>query len=108
MTLHSQIAQHVIAIIPPMASVSAQTRLVPHLSQRLSIYLFPYGDDQAEYILLDVTGDIYPYGNVRAYDGEVKKVLLSGHYGIVAVENGYLLLKRGLPPPVAFPYPLPS
>jgi len=95
-------------MIPPTASVSAQTRLVPHLSQRLSIYLFPYGDDQAEYILLDVTGDTYPYGNVRAYDGEVKKVLLSGHYGIVAAENGYLLLERGLPPPVAFPYPLSS
>ncbi|MEO8952995.1 MAG: DUF2079 domain-containing protein [Ktedonobacteraceae bacterium] len=108
MTMHTEIAQHVIAMIPPTASVSAQTRLVPHLSQRLSIYLFPYGDDQAEYILLDVTGDTYPYGNVRAYDGEVKKVLLSGHYGIVAAENGYLLLERGLPPPVAFPYPLSS
>ncbi len=108
MTIHSEIAQHLIAMIPPTASVSAQTRLVPHLSQRLTVYLFPYQDDQAEYILLDVTGDTYPYGNVRAYDDEVKKVLLSGHYGIVAVENGYLLLERGLPPPVAFPYSLSS
>ena len=107
-TMHTALAQHFIAMIPPTASVSAQTRLVPHLSQRLSIYLFPYGDDQAKYILLDVTGDTYPYGNVQAYDDEVKKVLLSGHYGIVAVENGYLLLERGLPPPVAFPYSLSS
>ena len=108
MTLHSEMAQHFIALIPPMASVSAQTRLVPHLSQRLNIFLFPYGDEQAEYILLDVTGDIYPYGNVRAYDDEVKKVLFGGQYGIVAVDNGYLLLERGLSPPVASPYPLPT
>ncbi len=103
---HSAMAQHFMALIPPTASVSAQTRLVPHLSQRLSIYLFPYGDEQAEYILLDVTGDIYPYSNVRAYDGEVKKVLLGGAYGIIALGNGYLLLERGLPPPVVLPYSL--
>jgi uncharacterized membrane protein len=94
-TAHSALAQHFISSIPPTASVSAQTRLVPHLSQRVTIYLFPYGDNVAQYILLDVTGDKYPYATTQAYNREVKKVLLSGQYGIVTAQDGYLLLKRG-------------
>ena len=30
---------------------------------------------------------------------EVKRILLSGNYGVVAAQDGYLLLKRGLPAP---------
>lgn len=95
-TAHSELAQHFIDSIPPTASVSAQTRLVPHLSQRVAVYLFPYGDNVAQYILLDVTGDIYPYATAQAYNREVGRVLLSGQYGIVAAQDGYLLLKRSL------------
>src|SRR2546421_32306 len=107
-TAHTQLAQRFIDMIPPAASVSAQSRLVPHLSQRLNVYMFPYADDRANYILLDVTGDRYPYFNPQAYTREVKKVLQSGNYGILAAENGYLLLERGLPPPAVLPYPLSS
>src|SRR5207247_231939 len=56
-TAHTQLAQRFIDMIPPTASVSAQSRLVPHFSQRLNVYMFPYADDRANYILLDVTGD---------------------------------------------------
>jgi uncharacterized membrane protein len=105
-TAHTQLAQRFIDMIPPTASVSAQSRLVPHLSQRLNVYMFPYADDRANYILLDVTGDRYPYFNAQAYTREVKKVLQSGNYGILAAENGYLLLERGLPPPGVLPYSL--
>jgi predicted membrane protein DUF2079 len=98
-TTHTQLAQRFIDMIPPTASVSAQTRLVPHLSQRLNIYMFPYADDRATYILLDLTGDRYPYFNAQAYTSEVQKVLQSGNYGILAAQDGYLLLERGLPPP---------
>ena len=102
-TAHTQLAQHFIDMIPPTASVSAQTRLVPHLSQRLNVYMFPYADDRANYILLDVTGDRYPYFNTQAYIREVKKVLQSGNYGILAARDGYLLLERGLPHPGVLP-----
>ena len=105
-TAHTHLAQRFIDLIPPTASVSAQTRLVPHLSQRLNVYMFPYADDRADYILLDVTGDKYPYFNAQAYTREVKKVLHSGNYGILAAENGYLLLERGLPTPGVLPYSL--
>ncbi len=97
-TAHTQLAQHFIDMIPPEASVSAQSALLPHLSHRSSIYLFPYGDDYADYVFLDVTSDIYPF-YAHDYIAAVKKVLLSGNYGIVAAQDGYMLLKRGLPPP---------
>ena len=103
-TAHTQLAQRFIDMIPPTASVSAQSRLVPHLSHRLNVYMFPYADDRANYILLDVTGDRYPYFNAQAYTREVKKVLQSGIYGILAARDGYLLLERGLlPPPGVLP-----
>jgi len=101
-TAHAGLAQHFIDLIPPDASVSAQSGLVPHISHRSNIYLFPYADDRADYIFLDVTGDIYPFFS-HQYVTEVKKVLLSGHYGILAAQDGYMLLKRGLPPPGVSP-----
>jgi uncharacterized membrane protein len=98
-TAHNALAQRFIdRYVPATASISAQSGLVPHISERSTIYLFPYGDDIAEYIFLDITGDTYPY-QFSKYTSEVKRVLLSGNYGIVAAQDGYLLLKRGLSSP---------
>ncbi len=96
---HTELAQNLLAMIPTDASVSAQTRFVPHLSHRKSIYLFPYADNSAEYIFLDATSDIYPFPNFTSYTEEVKRIMLDGHYGIITANNGYLLLKQGLTPP---------
>ncbi len=96
---HTELAQNLLTMIPADASVSAQTRFVPHLSHRKYIYLFPYADNSAEYIFLDTTSDIYPFPNFTSYTNEVKRVLLDGHYGVIAANNGYLLLKQGLTPP---------
>ena len=93
---HILLAQHFVDMIPSNASVSAQSHLVPHVSERSAIYLFPYADDQADYIFLDVTGNTYPLISF-AYINEVKKVLLKGNYGIVSAQDGYILLKHGLP-----------
>lgn len=97
-TDHIRLAQHFIKMIPPTASVSAQSKLVPHLSEREHIYLFPYADDVADYVFLDVTSDTYPY-NASQYMREVQRVLLNGQYGVVSAQDGYLLLKRGLSGP---------
>lgn len=102
-TAHDQLAGRIEAMILPSASVSAQSDLVPHVSQRAHIYLFPYGDTVADYIFLDVTSTTYPYNSPK-YITEVKNVLLSGNYGVVTAQDGYLLLKRGLPPPGISPY----
>ena len=96
---HDELAPQFIALIPSDASVSAQSQLVPHLSQRDSIYMFPYGDETASYIFLDVTKSYYPYFEKTCLLLEIKQVLSQGNYGILAAQDGYLLLKRGLPPP---------
>lgn len=107
-TAHDRLASHFEAMIPPTASVSAQATLVPHISERKTIYLFPYGDSTADYDFLDVTNYTSPFDstpfNSPQYIAEVKKVLLSGNYGVVAAQDGYLLLKRGLPAPGISPY----
>ena len=102
-TAHDALAQRFIDMIPASATVSAQSSLVPHISERPTIYLFPYGDDRADYIFLDVTSYTYPYEPLK-YSSEVKRVLLSGNYGIVAAQDGYLLLKRGRPSPGISPF----
>jgi uncharacterized membrane protein len=100
---HNQIAQQLVAMIPPSASVSAQSSLVPHVSERSHVYLFPYADNTADYIFLDITSFTYPFES-SPYTKEVKKVLLGSQYGVVAAQDGFLLLKRGLPPPGISPY----
>jgi hypothetical protein len=90
---HTSEVDRFLRMLPPDASVSAQNKFVPHLSQRAHIYLFPYQADQAEYILLDTTGDVYPL-TAMTYREETQKVLHSGHYRVLLAENGYLLLQR--------------
>ncbi len=51
-TAHDALAQRFIEMIPASASVSAQSTLVPHISERTNIYQFPYDDDNANYIFL--------------------------------------------------------
>lgn len=93
---HTKLAKQFITMIPPAASVSAQSHLVPHVSHRFNIFLFPFADDRADYIFLDVSGNTYPLLSFD-YIREVKQILLNGHYGVVAAQDGYLLLKHGLP-----------
>lgn len=102
-TSHDKLAQRFVDMIPPSASVSAQSNLVPHVSERSNIYMFPYQDTQADYIFLDVTNYTYPLYSGQ-YNTDVNQILLGGNYGIVAAQDGYLLLKRGLPPPGVAPY----
>jgi Predicted membrane protein (DUF2079) len=98
-TYHARLAQRLIDMIPESASVSAQSSLVPHISERKSIYLFPYQDNSSDYIFLDTTSYVYPFQTSSSYINEVKTVILSGNYGVIAAQDGYLLLKRGLPAP---------
>jgi uncharacterized membrane protein len=103
-TAHTRLADALIKRIPANASVSAQADLVPHLSQRRYIYQYPYGVQNADYVLLDVTGFEYPYTSVAGgsllYVASVKALLHSGRFHVVAAEDGYLLLARGAGPPL--------
>ena len=95
-TAHDRLAQEFIAMIPPDAALSAQANLYPHVALRRKAYLFPAVED-AEYVFLDVTSPTYPI-DVPGLRGEVIGLLDIGGFGVLRAEDGYLLLKRGLPP----------
>jgi uncharacterized membrane protein len=98
-SFHNVLAERIIRKIPATASVSAQSHLVPHLSEREKIYLFPYGSNLADYVVLDLSSDVYPYFWPSDYRKSVKHLLAQGDYGIAEARDGYLLLQRGLAPP---------
>ncbi len=98
-TAHARLADAIIARIPLGASVSAQTDLVPHISQRRHIYLFPDHMHDADYILLDVTGSLYPQSlAVQSYMTQARSLLTGGGYHVVVADDGYLLLAKGRGP----------
>ena len=111
-TPHIALGERLLKMIPPDASVSAQSTLVPHLSERVNISQFPSGAMTDQYVALDVTtGVFYPYTTPQDYVAEVRGLLASCQFGIVAAEDGYLVLRHldsGEPAPAACPTPLPD
>ncbi len=94
-TPHDVLGEQIAAEIPANASVSAQSTLAPHLSQRTTIYQFPSGVPQADYVFLDVTtGNFYPFTGPGRYAAAVRQALTAGWYSIADARDGYLLLKR--------------
>jgi len=96
LTAHQRLAADFIAMIPPDAALSAQANLYPHVALRRKAYLFPAVND-AEYIFLDVTSSTYPI-DVQGLRNEVHGLLDLGGFGVLRAQDGYLLLRRGLPP----------
>lgn len=90
-----QVIRSLIEQIPAEASVSAQDELLPHLSHRREIYLFPTVND-ADYVLMDRLGSIYP---LQAEDYEVfwQASQDPPGYSIVHNDDGFLMLRREQP-----------
>lgn len=102
---HLRLARQMLRLIPSSASVSAQTGLVPHLSARERIFLFPrYAE--AELVALDTRGQRYaPPGSMR-YEEGLEEVLCEEGWGVLFERDGLLLLRRGAggnPFPAALP-----
>jgi uncharacterized membrane protein len=91
-------AYQMFQLVPPEAVVSAQTGLSTHLTHRPGIYLFPrlssaeYGP--AEYIALDLQGNVYPVFKLEEYQDMVVKLKASPDYRVIFEQDGYLLLRR--------------
>lgn len=92
-TAHDQIGQRILALIPPNASVAASDFLNPHLSDRQNIYLFP-DIDLAQYAVVDVSRDRFPLAPLQEMLFIRDKMLKSGDWGIVAAQDGYILMER--------------
>jgi uncharacterized membrane protein len=89
---HYAVARRILGLVPPDASVSATPQLNPHLTQRRQVVVYPRNLDSDVVIL-----DTWP-GNVPMVVEDqyrtVQRLLASG-YGLVAAEDGLLLLQRG-------------
>lgn len=101
LTAHYRLVQRFAAMIPQDASVSAQTALNPHVSQRENLCIFPQGLE-ADYIFLDVTTSTYPL-SIAEHHQQVQEVLGSGKYHLLAAEDGYLLLQKGAGEAISLP-----
>lgn len=110
-TAHAELANAFLKLIPADASVSAQSDLVPHLSHRRFVYLYPYMASASDYVFLDVTSNLYPYvPQPQHYFATVSALLDGGAFHVVAARDGYLLLQKGAAPAAnaANPYGLPD
>jgi alpha-D-xyloside xylohydrolase len=96
-TEHARLAREIAAGLPPAAAVSATAALVPHLSQRARVYVFPAIQD-AGYVFVDVTNGA-PAGAAELHQ-RVQSLLASGGWEIADARDGLLVLARaeGSPP----------
>lgn len=92
---HDRRLQDIAKLIPANASLSTQSNLNPHFSQRDRINLFPYSLN-TEYLLLDAATFTANKDNFLAWMRD--HVVGGGEFGVIAAEDGYILLQRGAPP----------
>jgi uncharacterized membrane protein len=100
---HCDVRSELTARIPPAAAVSAQTTLVPHLSQRERIFEYPQGLDVAEYVLLDVVSPQYAFALTDQFYSSIAGLLAGGDFGLLSAKDGYLLFQRGAQTPEDLP-----
>ncbi|MHB9089789.1 MAG: DUF2079 domain-containing protein [Chloroflexota bacterium] len=93
---HHAVGQRLAASIPRDASVSAQFNLGPHLSERKTLSMFPDIRD-ADYVFLDVTSQPNTGGLWEGFHDRIAEALARPDYGVVAAEDGYLLMRKGAP-----------
>ncbi len=95
-TEHERTGRALMKQIPPDASLVAQDKLYPHLSQRQAIsFLWP-SDASAEYVLLDVSDPTLTNGD-RLTEWLKAQIEAQSAYGLVESRDGFVLLKRGAP-----------
>lgn len=101
-TAHTQIGYQLLSMIPPNATVMADSNLVPHLSQRLTVYQTAVVPDlrQIDYLLSDATLPIH-----ADYESIWNDILPLPFFETVSDQDGYILKKRAAVK-VAQPRPL--
>jgi hypothetical protein len=96
---HQLVVNGFVNAVPRDASISTTSDIVPHVSHREKVYLFPIVND-ADYILFDsdASANFWPYVGLNSRARAVQTLapyLASGEYGVVREQDGCLLLSRG-------------
>lgn len=97
-TERTRVAYRFFSEIPDGESVSAQSDLAPHLSNRREIYVFPVIEN-AKYVLLDLQGETFPAQLLGIpYRDQVRRLRDDPRYELILEESGYLLFRRRTSP----------
>jgi len=97
MTQSKREFRDLITKIPEEKSISAQSALSPLVGSRKRIHRFPNEIDKVDFILIDISGIIYPYKNYSEFLLKVAEVLKGTTYGVKYYKNDYLILEKGAP-----------
>ena len=91
----NQTLANILNEIPPSASVASTVNIVPHLTERKEIWLFP-AINNAEYVLFEISeqADYWPAGYINTFK-LLTNLLENKEYGILAATENYILLKKG-------------
>jgi uncharacterized membrane protein len=81
-----------LALIPPDASVLAQACLLPHLSQRATIYVLDVGAPETEYVIASVNLNAWPLADRDELSDVIQQRKLHG-YVTIFDEAGWVVLK---------------
>jgi uncharacterized membrane protein len=99
-TDHASRAAAVAASLPPDAAVSATSALVPRVSRRASVYVFP-AVLNADFVFLDLRASPAPTSAGDVFM-RVRDLLSEGGWQVDSADDGLLLLRRATDaPPVA-------
>jgi hypothetical protein len=94
-TAHTAAIDRVLALVPPGAPVSAQSGLLPHLSQRRDIWEFPRLES-AQFVVVDPTSWRSSQSTAAGYDDALRDLLSLG-FCLLRADDGVMLFARGSP-----------
>lgn len=100
---HLSMLYSVLSLVPSNASIATEQDMFPHICQRIDAYFLKWPlDYNVDYILVDVKSPTFTMGiNGLTPDQITINVLKDHEYGILASEDGVLLLKIGYAGPLA-------
>lgn len=94
---HYRVVLEAVSLIPPEASVSAQSALVPHLSRREVIYEYPRGAESADVVALDLSAPYYTLSNTAEYEASIERLFADPSLGLIFARDGILVFRRHVP-----------
>ncbi len=104
-TEHHLKAEEMMRLIPSQAVVASQNGLATRLSQRQWLFILPntsYKDIKAEYIAMDMQGNLDIHGSVKLYCDQINDLLKTPDYGLIFAKDGLLLFQQDVPDTATF------
>ncbi len=90
-----RIAQQMVRLVPPDASVAAQSHFVPHLSQRKLVFQLGPGRPTAEYLVAHSGLQFQlQHPKLRYVDKQRMLLDLAPNYGAVYFKDGWVVMRR--------------